>query len=120
MRYKPFVHLLTVIAIAGSLTLIAQEPQNPQPSKGDQPSAEQPKSNANASDHDIMQNIRKALTSDTALSNYAQSVKITAKNGKVTLKGNVKSDADKQAIESKATEVAGTGNVTNELMVKEK
>jgi osmotically-inducible protein OsmY len=116
--HKPFVHLLTVIAMAGSLVLLAQEPQNPQPSKSDQPSAEQPKANASASDHDIMQNIRKALTSDDALSAYAHSVKIAAKNGKVTLKGNVRSDADKQAIESKATEVAGAGNVTNELMVK--
>jgi osmotically-inducible protein OsmY len=39
--------------------------------------------------------------------------------GKVTLKGRVRSDDEKKAIETKATEVAGAGNVVDELTVKE-
>jgi osmotically-inducible protein OsmY len=35
------------------------------------------------------------------------------------LRGPVKSDTEKTAIEQKATEIAGAGNVTNELTVKE-
>jgi len=44
-------------------------------------------------------------------------VKIITQNGSVTLKGAVKSEDEKQAIESKATEIAGTGKVNNELQV---
>jgi osmotically-inducible protein OsmY len=44
-------------------------------------------------------------------------VKIISQNGAVTLKGPVKSEEEKQAIESKATEIAGAGKVDNELQV---
>jgi osmotically-inducible protein OsmY len=117
MRHKPFVRLLTVIAMAGSLAFLsAQEPDNTKLNKGDQPTADQAKNNA--SDRDIMQNIRKAIVGDSSLSTYAHNVKVISRNGKVTLKGPVRSQEDKQAIESKAVEVAGSGNVTNELTVK--
>ena len=117
MRYKPFVRFVTLIALGGSLALIsAQQPDNTRNNKGDQPTADQAKNNA--SDREIMQNIRKAITSDSSLSTYAHNVKVISKHGKVTLKGVVHSDAEKQAVESKATEVAGAGNVTNELTIK--
>jgi osmotically-inducible protein OsmY len=117
MCYKPFVRLLTLTALAGSLAFVpAQQPDNTKANKSEQPTADQAKNNL--SDRQIMQNIRKAITSDSSLSTYAHNVKVIAKNGKVTLKGVVHSDAEKQAIESKATEVAGAGNVTNDLTVK--
>ena len=65
-----------------------------------------------------MQNIRKAIVSDKSLSTYAHNVKVISKGGKVTLKGPVRSEEEKSAIEKKAVEVAGAGNVTNELTVK--
>jgi osmotically-inducible protein OsmY len=109
--------LLTTLTVAGSLALMtAQQPDNTKVNKGEQPTADQAKNNA--SDRDIMQNIRKAIVGDSSLSTYAHNVKIIAKHGKVTLKGPVRSEEEKKTIESKAAEVAGAGNITNELTVK--
>jgi osmotically-inducible protein OsmY len=70
------------------------------------------------SDRDIMQKIRKAVMGDKSLSTYGHNVKIISQHGKVTLKGPVHSEEEKQNIEAKAVEVAGAGNVTNMLEVK--
>ena len=55
---------------------------------------------------------------DKSLSTYAHNVKIITQEGQVTLKGPVRSESEKQTIETKATEVAGANKVTNELNVK--
>ena len=55
---------------------------------------------------------------DKSLSTYAHNVKIISEHGKVTLKGPVRSTAEKQTIEKKAIKVAGAGNVTNEISIK--
>ena len=81
-----------------------------------EPTADQAKNTV--SDRDIMQKIRKSIVDDKSLSTYAHNVKIISQNGKVTLKGPVRSDEEKNAVEQKATEVAGTGNVTNEITIK--
>lgn len=70
------------------------------------------------SDRDIMSKIRKSVMADNSLSTSAHNVKIIARNGKVTLKGSVASDDEKQTIESKASEVVGDGMVVNKLTVK--
>jgi osmotically-inducible protein OsmY len=80
------------------------------------PTADQAKNNQ--ADRDIMQKIRQAVIADKSLSTSAHNVKIIAQNGKVTLKGPVPSEAEKQSIEQKATDVAGAGNVTNEITIK--
>ena len=54
---------------------------------------------------------------DKSLSSYAHNVKIISQNGKVTLKGPVRSADERQSIEQKATDVAGVGNVTNEITI---
>jgi osmotically-inducible protein OsmY len=111
------VKLFTVFAMAGSLALVsAQQPDNTKTNKDAQPTADQAKNNA--SDRDVMQNIRKAIVSDNSLSTYAHNIKVISKHGKVTLKGPVRSEEEKKTIESKAAEVAGAGNVINELTVK--
>jgi len=74
----------------------------------------------NRSDRDITQQIRKALMQDKSLSTYAHNVKVITQNGQVTLKGPVRSDEEKRAIESKATEIAGENKVTSELDIKSK
>ncbi len=103
--------------MAGSLALIsAQQPDNTKMNKGEHPTADQAKNTA--SDRDIMQSIRKAIMADSSLSSYAHNVKVISKNGKVTLKGPVRSEEEKKLVESKATEVAGAGNVTDEMTVK--
>jgi osmotically-inducible protein OsmY len=72
----------------------------------------------NPTDRDLMQKIRKSVMDDKSLSTYAHNVKIIAQNGKVTLKGPVRSDEEKRTIEQKATDVAGAGNVVNQMTVK--
>src|SRR5215467_10681455 len=71
------------------------------------PSADQAKNNT--SDRETMQKIRKSLMDDKSLSTYAHNVKVIAQNGKVTLKGPVRSEEEKRSVEQKATEVAGSG-----------
>jgi osmotically-inducible protein OsmY len=71
----------------------------------------------NGSDRQLTQRIRQALVKDKTLSTYAHNVKIVAQAGQVTLKGPVRSDDEKRAVEAKATEVAGPGRVTNEISV---
>ena len=72
----------------------------------------------NISDREIMQKIRKALIDDKSLSTYAHNVKIIAQNGKVTLKGPVRSAEEKETVEKTAKDVAGGENVTSELTIK--
>jgi len=81
-----------------------------------EPTADQGKNNI--SDRETMRQIRKSLMDDKSLSTYAHNVKVIAQNGKVTLKGPVHSEEEKRAIEQKATEIAGPGNVTSEITVK--
>ena len=64
-----------------------------------------------------MKKIRKAVMDDKTLSSSAHNVKIISQAGKVTLKGAVKTDEEKSTIVKLATDVAGAGNVTDEMTV---
>jgi hyperosmotically inducible periplasmic protein len=90
--------------------------KNKKDTSKNEPTADQAKNNA--ADRETMQKIRKSLMDDKSLSTYAHNVKIISQNGKVTLKGPVRSEEEKRTVEQKATEVAGSGNVINELTVK--
>jgi hyperosmotically inducible periplasmic protein len=72
------------------------------------------------SDRDITQQIRQSVMKDKSLSTYAHNVKIISQNGMVTLRGPVRSDEEKRAVEAKAAEVVGQDKVTNDLDVKPK
>jgi hyperosmotically inducible protein len=125
-------HRLLVIAcsllLTCGMTAWAQDssqnasPDNTQVNKQDQnsgqPTADQ-QSNTR-SDREITQQIRQSIVKDKALSSYAHNVKVITQNGQVTLRGPVQSEDEKQAIESKASAVAGDGKVTNDLSVKPK
>jgi osmotically-inducible protein OsmY len=69
----------------------------------------------NSSDLEIMRKIRRAVVQDKTLSTYAKNVKIIAQDGRVTLRGPVRSEEEKRAVEAKAVQVAGAGNVINEI-----
>ena len=88
---------------------------NQQDRNQNEPTAGQQRKNTN--DRQLTAQIRRAIVKDKSLSTTAHNVKIIAQNGAVTLKGPVKSEEEKQAIESKATEIAGSGKVSNELQV---
>jgi hyperosmotically inducible protein len=97
-----------------------QDPQQPPPdntkqNKDQSPTADDQK--MNPADRAITQKIRKAIHDDSALSTYAHNIKIITQDGKVTLRGPVRSEEEKANIEAKAVAVAGQGNVTNQLEV---
>ena len=73
--------------------------------------------NENQNDIDITANIRKRVV-DTKMSVNAQNVKIITQDGKVTLRGPVKSEEEKMQIDKIAHEVAGPANVDNQLEVQ--
>ena len=81
-----------------------------------EPTADQQKENR--SDRDITQQIRQSIMKDKSLSTYAHNVKVVTQDGQVTLKGPVRSEDEKKAIEAKAAEVVGDGKVTSELNIK--
>ncbi len=83
-----------------------------------EPTADQQKENQ--PDRELARQIRKSIIQDKSLSTYAHNVKIIAQNGMVTLKGPVRSDEEKAAVEAKAAEVAGADKVTSQLDVKPK
>jgi hyperosmotically inducible protein len=74
----------------------------------------------NRSDLEITQQVRKAIEADKGFSTYANNVKVITQNGQVTLKGPVRSEEEKHAVEAEAAEVAGEGKVTRALTVKPK
>jgi len=71
----------------------------------------------NMSDRDLTRAIRRALEQDKSLSTKAHNLKVIAQNGAVTLKGPVASDQEKQAVESKAAQIAGSDKVSSEIQV---
>jgi osmotically-inducible protein OsmY len=71
----------------------------------------------NSSDRTITQKIRKSIHQDTSLSTYAHNIKVITQDGKVTLRGPVRSEDEKSNLQAKAVGVAGEENVTNLLEI---
>lgn len=117
------------LLLGTGVVALAQEPASQQASPANdntkmnardrsqtEPTADQQKDNR--SDRDISQQIRQSIIKDKSLSTYAHNVKVITQNGQVTLKGPVRSEEEKRAVEAKASEVAGDGKVTSELNIK--
>ena len=77
-----------------------------------------PMDQGGGADRDITAAIRRSVVADKALSFTAKNVKIITVGGKVTLRGPVKSDDEKSAIEAKAKAAPGVSSVDNQLEVK--
>ena len=119
-RQKGFVSSVLIGVLSASvLSLAAQAPDNTKVNTRDRAkgavTADQQKENA--ADRELTQKIRRELMRDKALSSYAHNVKVVTQGGQVTLKGPVRSEAEKQSVESKAVEVAGAEHVTNQMSV---
>jgi hyperosmotically inducible protein len=114
----------TLFFSASLIAGAAQQDQQPAPdnsktnqgdaSKGAMTAQQQ---STNPADQNITKQIRSAIYKDKSLSTYAHNIKIITQDGKVTLKGPVRSADDKASIEAKAVAVAGADNVTNHLKV---
>lgn len=105
-----------------AITQAAQQPapDNSKVNKQENNSATADKQKMNPADRETARKIRAAIHDDKSLSTYAHNVKVIVKDGQVTLKGPVRSDDEKSAVETKATAIAGAGNVTNSLTVAPK
>jgi hyperosmotically inducible periplasmic protein len=119
------VCLLTLASAFASAQDSSAQPPAPDNTKVNQrdknkaePTADQQKENQ--PDREIARKIRQSIVQDKSLSTYAHNVKVIAENGTVTLKGPVRSDEEKTAVEAKAAEVAGADKVTSQLEVKPK
>jgi len=109
-----------VLTVASGVALAQQAADNTRNnqsySNGDGTTADSQKQDT--ADIRLTQQIRKSVLADHDLSTYAHNVKIVAMHGNVTLSGVVRSEDEKRTIESKATEVAGSGHVVNDLKVQ--
>jgi hyperosmotically inducible periplasmic protein len=125
----PMIKIVCRILLAGiflfSVALLSaqQQPASPDNTKMNQvdrdatsPTADQQKDDS--SDRELTRQIRRALIKDKSLSTYGHNVKIIAQQGMVTLRGPVRSEEEKQEIETKAAQVAGSPDkIHSELQV---
>jgi hyperosmotically inducible protein len=74
----------------------------------------------NRSDLQVTKQIRQSIMRDKSLSTSAHNVKLISNNRMVTLKGPVRTNEEKQAIEAKAAAIAGQDKLTSELQVTQK
>jgi hyperosmotically inducible periplasmic protein len=119
--------LLTLCSLTFCVSLMAtpvlryQDAQQPAPDNTkknkDQTSPTAGQQKMNPTDRAITQKIRKAIHEDNTLSTYAHNIKIITQDGKVTLRGPVRSEDEKNNLQAKAVTVAGQENVTNQLEI---
>src|SRR6202795_3901147 len=123
IKLQGFVLVLGSLALALSLMAMPEgrnqdtqqtAPDNTKKNKDQTPpTADQQKTNP--ADRAITQKIRKAIHDDNSLSTYAHNVKIVTQDGKVTLRGPVRSEDEKNNLEAIAVTVAGKENVADQL-----
>jgi len=129
MAKRSFTSLLCGLFLSGALVLPAgmqarQEGQhapdntaaNKQDRSSQEPTADRAKNNL--TDRELMRHIRQEVIKDKTISTYGHNVKIIADHGKVTLKGPVRSDEEKQAIREHARKYAAEEQIDDQLAVK--
>ncbi|EIC28517.1 MULTISPECIES: BON domain-containing protein [Methylomicrobium] len=72
----------------------------------------------NEGDLRITADVRKAITGDGSLSVNAHNAKVITRNGTVTLRGPVNSDAEKNKLQDIAQKTPGVNQVDNQLEVR--
>ncbi len=111
--------IIPSLMVLGTVGLVAaQQPPTSSPT-AQSPTAQTPPtgSQAGQSDSQISTNLRQALMNDNSTQSMAHHVRVTTKNGTVTLKGKVDNQTDHDAIVAKAKSIAGDSNVKDELTV---
>jgi hyperosmotically inducible periplasmic protein len=126
MKILRFLPLAAASLFLSTALLAIPVPQEQQPdpdntktnqgdgSKGATTAAQQ---KMNPADRDTTKKIRSSIFQDKSLSTYAHNIKIITRDGKVTLKGPVRSEDEKSNIEAKAKAVAGDANVNDQLEI---
>jgi hyperosmotically inducible periplasmic protein len=120
---------MALAGIVGSLTVVAcdnsdaprlgTDTATPEDRSAPRGSTTTAMDQSNSSEHiDITARIRRAVMDDDALSTGAKNATIiTDGTGTVTLRGNVRSQAEKDALAAKANAVVGSERVVNQLVV---
>ena len=110
-----------VLIAAGALMLLSSAPAFPQAADNSAKNKNQATTaedqGSSPADVELARKIRQSVADDKTLSTYAHNVKIIVNNGAVTLRGPVRSDVEKKAIEAKAATLAGAAKVTNDLSI---
>jgi hyperosmotically inducible periplasmic protein len=119
---KTINSLITVAVVWGSVALFAAvttPPDNTKVNERDQSVTEKTAEQQGTSDRDLTlaQKIRQELVRDDSLSTYAHNVKVIAENGRVTLKGPVRSAEEKSKVVASAKRIAGANSVVDELQI---
>jgi hyperosmotically inducible periplasmic protein len=118
---------LLVLACVSALSLAAfasdnekAKPDNTATNERDRSSETQTSGDQSNSKDDVNTTaaIRRAVVKDDSLSATAKNVKIITANGTVTLRGPVKTDAEKAKIAELAQSAAGNAKIDNQLEVK--
>jgi len=120
MLLKRLLCATCVVVVMGVSSFSAPTPQNKDADNtatNKEPGKTADNQKETPQDRKLTQQIRKLLAKDKSLSTYAHNVKIISTNGTVTLRGPVRSDAEKAMVESKAKQIAGVTNVANELSI---
>jgi hyperosmotically inducible protein len=119
MRLLTICALACVVSATPALAQQHQDADNTGRNVRDRGESVTPSDQSNAAaDVETTAKIRKAIVSDDNLSTNAHNVKIVTRDGAVTLRGPVKSAAEKDAIAAKAQQVAGVKRVDNQLEIE--
>jgi len=123
LRWLPLVGASLVLSTALMATPLLQNqepaPDNTRTNRGDanKDATTAGQQKMNPADRDTTKKIRSSIFQDKSLSTYAHNVKVITRDGKVTLKGPVRSEDEKSNIEAKAKAVAGEDNVDDQLEI---
>lgn len=112
------VTALSAVAILSSTSFAEVRGDNTKLNQRDTPAeltADQQKNMP--SDMEITRLIRQDLMQNDSLSDYAHNIKIITVNGKVTLKGPVRSKNEIKSILKSARSVAGVSNIINQITI---
>jgi hyperosmotically inducible protein len=123
LNYMKLITLSLLCISAFTLSAVAQdkpEADNTEKNERDRSGETQTSGDQSNKSEDVKLTaaIRRAVVKDHSLSTMAKNVKIIAANGIVTLRGPVKSDAEKAKIGELAQSSAGKAKIDNQLEVK--
>jgi hyperosmotically inducible protein len=123
LNYMKLITLSLLCISAFTLSAVAQdkpEADNTEKNERDRSGETQTSGDQSNKSEDVKLTaaIRRAVVKDHSLSSMAKNVKIIAANGIVTLRGPVKSDAEKAKIGELAQSSAGNAKIDNQLEVK--
>ena len=116
MKWISYLYLAAILTVSGAM---AQPPDNTKVNKRDDgKGAVTAETQSNAKeDLALTRSIRREVTQNKSLSTYARNIKIISRDGAVTLRGPVKTQEEKDALEAIAKKVAGDSKVDNQLEI---